>query len=81
MLTKVLIVEDDEAIVTLLAYHLENEGYAVTHINSGTDAMSGIEGVRPDIVILDWMLPGLSGIEICRQIRARPNSQRCPSSC
>jgi two-component system phosphate regulon response regulator PhoB len=40
--------------------------------------MSGIEGVRPDIVILDWMLPGLSGIEICRQIRARPNIATLP---
>jgi two-component system phosphate regulon response regulator PhoB len=74
MLTKVLIVEDDEAIITLLTYHLGLEGFGVAHVNSGTDAMAGIERFRPDIVILDWMLPGLSGIEVCRQIRARPNS-------
>ena len=78
MLTKILIVEDDEAIVTLLTYHLEYEGYAVTHIKSGTDAMSGIEGVRPDIVILDWLLPGLPGIEVCRQIRARSQFATLP---
>jgi two-component system phosphate regulon response regulator PhoB len=78
MLTKVLIVEDDEAIVTLLTYHFEDEGYAVTHVHSGNDAILGIEGVRPDIIILDWMLPGLPGIEVCRQIRARSHTAMLP---
>lgn len=78
MLIKVLIVEDDEAVATLLTYHLELEGYAVAHLTSGTDAMTAIDGFRPDIVILDWMLPGPSGIEVCRQIRARPNTATLP---
>lgn len=78
MPAKVLIVEDEEALVTLLTYNLEAEGYAVVHAASGTEAMIVVSEERPDIVILDWMLPGLAGIEICRQIRARPETKALP---
>jgi two-component system phosphate regulon response regulator PhoB len=75
---KVLIVEDEDSLVTLLSYNLQAEGYAVVHTASGGDAMMVVNEERPDIVILDWMLPGLSGIEICRQIRARPETKGLP---
>jgi two-component system phosphate regulon response regulator PhoB len=75
---KVLIVEDEDSLVTLLSYNLQAEGYAVVHAPTGGDAMMVVKEERPDIVILDWMLPGLSGIEICRQIRARPETKALP---
>lgn len=78
MPAKVLIVEDEEALVTLLTYNLQVEGYAVVHVASGNDAMLVVNEERPDLVILDWMLPGLAGIEICRQIRARPETKGLP---
>ena len=75
---RVLIVEDEESLVTLLSYNLQSEGYTVVHTPSGTDAVMMMQEERPDIVILDWMLPGLAGIEICRQIRARPDTKGLP---
>jgi two-component system phosphate regulon response regulator PhoB len=78
MPAKVLIVEDEDSLVTLLSYNLQSEGYMVVHTPSGTDAMMMMQEERPDIVILDWMLPGLAGIEICRQIRARPETKALP---
>lgn len=78
MPAKVLIVEDEDSLVTLLSYNLQSEGYTVVHTPSGTDAMMMMHEERPDIVILDWMLPGLAGIEICRQIRARPETKALP---
>ena len=78
MPAKVLIVEDEESIVTLLSYNLQAEGYSVVHTPSGTDAMMVMQEERPDLIILDWMLPGLAGIEICRQIRARPETKGLP---
>lgn len=78
MPAKVLIVEDEDALVTLLTYNLETEGYTVVPVRSGNDAMMVVDEERPDLVILDWMLPGLAGIEICRQIRARPDTKALP---
>ncbi len=78
MPAKVLIVEDEDAIVTLLTYNLEAEGYAVVSVKSGDEAMMVVDEERPDLVILDWMLPGLAGIEICRQIRARLDTRHLP---
>lgn len=75
---KVLIVEDEDSLVTLLSYNLQAEGYTVVHAPTGGDAMMVVKEERPDIVILDWMLPGLSGIEICRQIRARSETKALP---
>ena len=78
MPAKVLIVEDEDAIVTLLTYNLEAEGYAVVSVKTGDEAMMVVDEERPDLVILDWMLPGLAGIEICRQIRARLDTRHLP---
>ncbi len=78
MPAKVLIVEDEDSLVTLLTYNLKAEGYSVIHTASGNDAMMVVREERPDLVILDWMLPGLAGIEICRQIRARPETKALP---
>jgi two-component system, OmpR family, phosphate regulon response regulator PhoB len=77
-LAKVMIVEDEAALVTLLTYNLEAEGYNTITASSGEDAMLLIREERPDIVILDWMLPGLAGIEICRQIRAGSETRALP---
>jgi two-component system phosphate regulon response regulator PhoB len=78
MAAKILIVEDEESLVTLLTYNLQAEGYSVVHTASGTDALMVLQEERPDLIILDWMLPGLAGIEICRQIRARPETRALP---
>ncbi len=67
--TKVLIVEDEVAIVTLLKYNLEKEGYTVVSTGDGEEALTLVKEHNPDIIVLDWMLPGMTGIEICKQIR------------
>ena len=68
---RILVVEDEEALFALLEYNLTREGFEVQGSADGDDAMLAIAENRPDLVVLDWMLPGLSGIEICRRIRAR----------
>ncbi len=67
--TKVMIVEDEVAIVTLLRYNLEKEGFAVIATGNGDEAVNLAKDNRPDIIVLDWMLPGMTGVEICKQIR------------
>ena len=78
MPAKVLIVEDEEALVTLLTYNLEAEGYQVVTSRTGAEALVVVAEENPDLVVLDWMLPGLAGIEICRQIRAKPKTKSLP---
>lgn len=78
MPAKVLIVEDEDALVTLLSYNLEAGGYNVAVTRSGSDALMVIDEENPDLVILDWMLPGVTGIEICRQIRGRTKTKALP---
>ena len=78
MAAKILIVEDEDALVTLLTYNLEAAGYEVAAVKSGDEALLAIEEEQPDLVILDWMLPSLSGIEICRQIRAGNATRALP---
>lgn len=75
---KVLIVEDEEALTLLLRYNLEAEGYEVDSVARGDDAEIRLRESVPDLVLLDWMLPGLSGIELCRRIRMRPETERLP---
>jgi len=65
----ILIVEDEPSMVELLRYNLESEGFQVTSAADGEEAMLSIEEQKPDMVLLDWMLPKLSGIEICRRLR------------
>ncbi len=74
----VLVVEDEKEIVTLLRYNLEKEGYEVTEANDGEEAMMLASEKQPDLVLLDWMLPQLSGIEVCRQLRSRPETRNVP---
>src|SRR5881409_3319995 len=73
MKANILIVEDEEALALLLRYNLEAEGYAVDTVARGDEADLLLKERSPDLVILDWMLPGLSGIELCRRLRAREN--------
>jgi len=74
----ILIVEDEEALTLLLRYNLEAEGYAVETASRGDEADLLLKERVPDLVILDWMLPGLSGIELCRRLRARPETKQLP---
>jgi two-component system phosphate regulon response regulator PhoB len=74
----VLVVEDEDALATLLQYNLEKEGYRVTLAGDGEEALQQVEEARPDLVLLDWALPKVSGIEVCRRIRARPESRNLP---
>lgn len=74
----ILIVEDEAALVTLLRYNLEKEGCRVEVAMDGREALLKLAEDRPDLVLLDWMLPELSGLEICRQIRRDPKTRNLP---
>src|SRR6185312_107807 len=78
MKANILIVEDEEALTLLLRYNLESEGYQVETVARGDEADAKLKEKTPDLVILDWMLPGLSGIEICRRLRARQETRGLP---
>jgi two-component system phosphate regulon response regulator PhoB len=74
----VLIVEDDESIVELLRYNLQKEGYRIAVAGDGEEALVIVEESSPDIVLLDWMIPKVPGIEVCRRIRSRSESRNLP---
>src|SRR5919197_2178452 len=78
MKAHILIVEDEEALTLLLRYNLEAEGYEVETVPRGDDADTRLKERVPDLIVLDWMLPGLSGIELCRRLRARPETKQLP---
>ena len=75
---RILLVEDEDALATLVTYNLEAEGFIVEHAARGDEADLMLLENPPDLAILDWMLPGLSGIEICRRLRAREATQTLP---
>lgn len=75
---QVMIVEDEEPLVLVLRYNLQAEGYVVKSCGRGDEAELRLLEELPDLLILDWMLPGLSGIELCRRLRSRPQSERLP---
>lgn len=75
---KILIVEDEEPLSLLLRYNLEAEGYTVDVCARGDEAELLLQESQPDLLLLDWMLPGLSGIELCRRLRARTETERMP---
>jgi two-component system phosphate regulon response regulator PhoB len=75
---RVLVVEDEDALATLLEYNLKREGFDVTVSVDGEDALLKVEERAPDIVILDWMLPKISGIEVCRRLRAAAQTRNLP---
>jgi two-component system, OmpR family, phosphate regulon response regulator PhoB len=74
----VLVVEDEAALVTMLRYNLEKQGFRVDEAADGQEAMTRIAEAQPDLVLLDWMLPAMSGLEVCRQIRRRAATRDLP---
>src|SRR3979490_1312609 len=74
----VLVVEDESALSTLLRYNLEREGYRVFEAKDGEEALLLAHEATPDVVLLDWRLPQLSGIEVCRRLRGRGHLQNVP---
>jgi two-component system phosphate regulon response regulator PhoB len=78
MTVRILVVEDEAALAALLDYNLTHAGYVVRICTNGDDALTALAEEVPDLAILDWMLPGVSGIEICRQIRARAETRDMP---
>ena len=78
MSARIMIVEDEEPLTLLLRYNLEAEGYAVDTAARGDEAEVKLKEAAPDLVVLDWMLPGVSGLEICRRLRARENTRTLP---
>ncbi len=75
---RILVVEDDADMASLLSYNLEAEGYAVEVATRGDEAVLRLAENAPDLVILDWMLPGLSGLELCRRLRSSRTTRRLP---
>lgn len=74
----VLVVEDEDALATLLQYNLEKEGYQVSAAADGEEALIQAEENTPDLVLVDWMLPKVSGIEVCRRLRSRQETANVP---
>jgi two-component system phosphate regulon response regulator PhoB len=78
MKPQVLVVEDEDALATLLQYNLEKEGYLVTVAGDGEEALLLAGEAIPDLVLVDWMLPKVSGIEVCRRLRGRHETSNVP---
>jgi two-component system, OmpR family, phosphate regulon response regulator PhoB len=78
MSASILIVEDEEPIQILLSYNFESEGYRVRATAQGEEVVRLVNEERPDLIVLDWMLPGISGIEVCRLLRTRPETRDIP---
>lgn len=78
MKTRILVVEDESALVTLIRYNLEAEGFEVLDAPDGEEGLLVLEEQTVDLVLLDWMLPRLSGIEVCRQIRRKSETRNVP---
>jgi two-component system phosphate regulon response regulator PhoB len=74
----VLVVEDEDALATLLKYNLDKEGHEVAVASDGEEALVTIDERLPDLVVLDWMLPKVSGIEVCRRLRQKPETRNLP---
>jgi two-component system, OmpR family, phosphate regulon response regulator PhoB len=74
----ILVVEDEDSLATLLQYNLEKEGYGVSICADGEEALIRIDESQPDLVVLDWMLPTVSGIEVCRRLRQRTDTRNLP---
>jgi len=74
----ILVVEDEDSLATLLQYNLEKEGYQVSVAGDGEEALMQVDERLPDLVVLDWMLPKVSGIEVCRRLRQRSETRNVP---
>ena len=75
---RLLLVEDDRALADLVTFHFQRAGYSVTRTGDGEEALVLVDEIRPDIVLLDWMIEGISGIEVCRRLRRRPDTANLP---
>jgi len=78
MSARILIIEDEEPLTLLLRYNLEAEGYEVETVARGDEGDLRLKEQPPDLAVIDWMLPGLSGIELIRRLRARPETRQLP---
>jgi phosphate regulon transcriptional regulator PhoB len=78
MQKKILVVDDEKDIIDLIAYNLKKEGFSVIEALDGEQALKHIETGRPDLVILDLMLPGVAGLDVCKWIRKRPDTETLP---
>ena len=74
----VLVVEDEPAQREVLSYNFEAEGFRVTQASNGEEALMLVEESAPDVIVLDWMLPNVSGIEVCRRLKMRPETRGVP---
>jgi two-component system phosphate regulon response regulator PhoB len=74
----ILVVEDEDALATLLHYNLEKEGYEIGVAADGEEALVQVDERLPDLVVLDWMLPNVSGIEVCRRLRSKAETRNVP---
>ena len=75
---RLLLVEDDRPLSELITFHFERAGYEVTRTGDGEEALILVEEVKPDLMVLDWMIEGISGIEVCRRLRRRSNTSSLP---
>lgn len=78
MLTKILVVEDDKSISDLITLHLKKNDFEYLVVHNGEDALSHLDNFMPDFIILDWMIPGLSGLEVLRRIRNKQEYKNLP---
>jgi two-component system phosphate regulon response regulator PhoB len=74
----ILVVEDEAPLLTLLRYNLEKQGFRVEEATDGQEALLRVAEVAPDLILLDWMLPALSGLEVCRQLRRKAPTRDLP---
>ena len=74
----ILIIEDETALVALLRYNLEQSGFRVSEAHDGEDGLLAAREQKPDIILLDWMLPSISGLEVCRRVRRAPEMRGAP---
>lgn len=77
-MTKILIVEDEQGLVTLLSYNLEKQGYTVVVCMDGQKVINTVATEKPDLILMDWMLPNVSGVELCQMIRQNHETKEIP---
>jgi two-component system alkaline phosphatase synthesis response regulator PhoP len=75
---RIMVIEDEEHILEVISYNLKREGYAVSQARNGEEGLAGIRRERPDLIVLDIMLPGIDGLEICRRLKTDPALQEIP---
>ena len=75
---RLLLVEDDRALADLLIWHFSRESYDIVRTGDGEEALILVDEIKPDVILLDWMIEGISGIEVCRRLRRRPTTANVP---